>query len=404
MDNKPEPGELRPRRLLIFTPSRLEDVMNKGNVWYVRHYENYFDEVCVAYVFGKEKRSVTQGKTTLTSVAGSSKWLNLALAPVRLFRLARRMQPTMYLTGDQILSWWTGILLRIFMRARVVLMPVSMPEQLYRDHGVSQTGLPIFIERRCIAASFRAAHKILTAQAFGDFVNWLRDAPAAKDKLIVLKTVVDALPTPNFLASLDRLDGRRQKAPYFRLVYVGRLHAEKLVDDLLRVMNAVAKRGYGAERMRLHIIGDGPHRDTLEAMTSNLGLAGSVIFHGSVDNSNLPPLLASMDAFVSTLTGTSLREAALCRLPVVAYDRDWVHGLLIDEKTALLVRPGDIDGFADAVIRLSESPRLREILAENIHVLALTFWSQSSLQESLAELDRMISDCSQRNIQFRLSA
>lgn len=400
MNDKP----IEPRRLLIFTPSRLDDVVSKGNVWYVRHYENYFDEVCVAYVFGAGKRSLTQGKTTLASVAGSSKWLNLALAPLRLYRLARTIQPTVYLTGDQILSWWTGLLLRLLMKAKVVLMPVSMPEQLYRDRGVSQTGLPIFLERRCIAASFRAAHKILTAQAFGDFVNWLKNEPAAKGKLIILKTVVDALPTPGFLASLERVDGQVHKATQFQLVYVGRLHAEKLVDDLLRVLHALRQKGYREDRIKLHIVGDGPHRTTLEATTRDLGLGGSVIYHGSLNNADLPPFLASMDAFVSTLTGTSLREAALCRLPIVAYDRDWVHGLLVDGVTALLVRPGDIEGFADAVIRLSVDRELRQTLARNIHQLALRLWSVSALKGSLEELDHALSEHNERAHGMKVSA
>jgi len=393
-----------PRRLFIFTLSRLDDVRSKGNVWYVRHYENYFDEVWVAYVFGKERRSVTQGKTTLTSVAGSSKWLNLALAPVRLYLLARKIRPTVYLTGDQILSWWTGVLLRVLMKARVVLMPVSMPEQLYRDRGVSQSGLPIFIERWCIAASYRAAYKILTAHAFGDFVNWLKNEPAAKNKLVVLNTLVDALPTPSFLAALGRLDGNRTTGRCFQLIYVGRLHAEKLVDHLLRVMDVVRKRGFGPNRMKLHIVGDGPQRKDLEALTNDLGVAESVLFRGPVDNADLPQMLASMDAFVSTLAGTSLREAALCRLPIVAYDRDWVHGLLVHEATALLVAPGDVEAFAEAVIRLVENTRLSRKLAEGAHQLALSLWSQSSLKDSLAELDQAVSARPQFDKEAKLSA
>jgi len=380
-------------------------MVNKGNMWYVRHYELFFDEVYVAYVFGGEALSFTQGKTTLISVAGRSKWLNLALAPVRLYRLAKRVRPTMYLTADQILSCWTGLLLRVLMKAKVILMPVSMPEQLYRDRGLSQTGMPIVLERRCIAASFRSAYKVLTAHAFGDFVNWLENNPAAKKKLIIVNTVVDALPTPTFMALADRLDQRRQTPPtHFHVVYVGRLHVEKLVDELLLALNAVTKKWHGTPNVRLHIVGDGPCRGVLEAMAKDLGLSGSVVFHGAVANADLPPLLASMDAFVSTLTGTSLREAALCRLPVIAYDRDWIHGLLVNERTALLVRSGDVEGFADAVIRLSNDVGLRQRLAENIHQLALTLWSISSLKDSLEALDRTLSDCSDSVVELNASA
>ena len=139
-------------------------------------------------------------------------------------------------------------------------------------------------------------------------------------------------------------------------------------------------------------------------MTKDLGLVSSVVFHGSVENSDLPELLVGVDAFVSTLTGTSLREAALCRLPILAYDRDWIHGLLVHEETALLIAPGDIEGFANAVIRLAENPQLRQTLADNVYQLALTFWSVSALKDALAELDRALSSCSRPEKEVGVSA
>ncbi len=383
--------QIKTRRLMVFTISRMEDVQAKGNVWYVRHYESYFDEVYVVYLFGREKRAVSEGRITLVSLAGRSRWLNLILAPIRLYLLARKIGPSVFLTSDQVFSWWTGMLLRWLMGAKIVLMPVSMPNQLYQDRGASQTGLPISAERLFLAASYWTADKIITARAFGGYVDWLANEPIAKRKLIVLRTVVDALPTPAFFDSLSRIGCRRKCIPWFQLIYVGRLHREKLVDHLLQVMEIVRCEGYDEKKMRLKIVGDGSDRYRLEGLAKELKVDNSVEFHGAVSNSELPSLLVQADAFVSPLTGTALREAALCRLPIVAYDRDWIHGLLVHETTALLVPSGDIKGFAAQVIRLARDPLLRQTVAENAYQLAQDLWSISSLQESLALLARATS-------------
>ena len=55
------------KRLLLFGMNRLTEAVAKGNLSYLRHYERYFDEVCVVYLHGYCEKPVSMGKTTCIS-------------------------------------------------------------------------------------------------------------------------------------------------------------------------------------------------------------------------------------------------------------------------------------------------------------------------------------------------
>jgi glycosyltransferase involved in cell wall biosynthesis len=366
------------RRLLLFTLTRLEDMLAKGNLWYVRHYEAYFDEVHVVYLLGRPQPVLTQGGTSLVPLGTGRPLIDLFAAPWRLYRYARRIGPSAYLTADQVFSWWVAALVRIVLRARITLMPVCQPEVIYASTGKALSALPIAVERLFVSLSFRAADRVLTGRAFGGFVDWLKGKPRLASKLIVVDSLAEALPAPGFLDTMARVS-RGEPPARPEIVYVGRLSPEKLVEDLVLMMAELKPDG-----LRLVVVGDGPSRAALERLARDEGVADAVVFTGTVPNEDLPPRLKRALAFVSTMTGTSLREAALCRTPIVAYDVDWVKGVFQHGHDALLVAPGDRRALAAEVRRLQKDPELRSRLAHNVGILADRLWSPAALRPSLA--------------------
>jgi glycosyltransferase involved in cell wall biosynthesis len=361
-------------------------MLAKGNVWYVRHYEAYFDRVQVAYLLGGPIGSRAQGGTTLVALGSGRQIVDLLLSPWRLFRFARRVRPSAYLTADQVFGWWTSLLVRMLLRARVRLMPVCQPEVIYAATGRALSSLPIPIERLFVRLSFASADRVLTARAFGSFVEWLRGDASAARKLIVVDTIAEALPGMGFLEEVRRRAAHADPAGAVgtEVIYVGRLSSEKLVDDLLKMVATLAHTGGLPPGTRLRLIGDGPERPRLEALARELGIVDHVEFVGVIPNEDLPQHLLRARAFVSTLTGTSLREAALCGLPVVAYDIDWLSGLLVHEQNALLVPHRDFVALGRELRRLLGDAALRRRLSENIRGLARQLWSTESVASSLA--------------------
>lgn len=375
-----------PKTLLLFTFTHLDEMLSKGNVWYVRYYESYFDKVYVVYLSGDAHPAVKTGGTTLISLGAKNRIANMLLLPFKLYRLARKIKPDSFLTADQVFSWWTSLGLRLFLKAKVVLMPVSMPEEIYKNTGRSLSGLPIWLERISIYLSFSSADKILTGRCFGLFVEWLKKYPAAMNKLIVVDTLVEALPTEKFFTAITVNKGHLLENNVFNLVYVGRLHREKLVKDLILMMSDISKRDSLGKKIVLNFIGDGPERSMLEKLSLELSVAKSVRFLGYVPNERLPEYLLDADIFVSTLTGTALREAALCELPIVAYNMDWVVDLLKHEENALLIPKGSYGQMAEAVMRLLKDDELSKRLSMNAKALATDLWSPLKLRQSLARV------------------
>jgi glycosyltransferase involved in cell wall biosynthesis len=84
---------------------------------------------------------------------------------------------------------------------------------------------------------------------------------------------------------------------------------------------------------------------------------------------DVPEILAALDVLVHCPTapeplGRVLAEAMVVGRPIVAARCGGIPEVVEDGVTGLLVEPGDVAGFASAVIRLLEDPALRERLGK----------------------------------------
>lgn len=358
-------------------------MLEKGNVWYVRHYEQYFDEVHVAYLFGKKDQSYSQGHTHLTSIAGSfgGSAFDLLLAPYRLLQFARKVKPSSYLTGDIVFTWWTSLFVRIMLNAHIVLMPVCLPEDNYANSGKSVSGiLPIWLERLFIKLTFFSADRIIASVEYESHLQWLESDVFARKKTRRVTALVEEFPSPEFYRYLKGNPESLSEEPGATLLYVGRLHPDKLPMDLISMMSFLKDWSIEA---RLEIVGDGQDRQLMEAKVTELELSEQVVFHGAMSNSEIIPLYNRATIYVSTLTGTSLREAGLMGLPIVAYDLSWVKELLRDRQTALLARARDPEDLAKNVTCALGDSSLREKIGKAFRMEARRRWSMDILSKAL---------------------
>ncbi len=149
------------------------------------------------------------------------------------------------------------------------------------------------------------------------------------------------------------------------LVTVARLSGEKGIDDLLRAMALLRDGGL---RVRLQVLGEGPSRGELEALTAELGLGESVRFAGFVPHG--PRMIAALDEgdlFVlpSRSEGLphSVVEAMARALPVLATEVGGLPALLrggvgvvvpVGDPVALAAAARAILTDAEQLGRLSE--------------------------------------------------
>jgi glycosyltransferase involved in cell wall biosynthesis len=369
------------RKLILFTVTDIGDMLKKGNVWYLRHYEAYFDKIYALYILGARQKPITKGNTTLVAVGTGNRVRDLFFAPYRIYKFAKKTGPADYLTADPLFLWWTSILIKFLLKAKVYFLPVCMPDELFKNTNKTLLRIPIWVKKIFLKLSFMAANRVITTKNATIYVKWLKSIRYARNKLQVVDMIVDEMPTMEFYESFGK-ETANMATKERMILYVGRLNREKMVDDIIKMFACIQKNCLDA---RLRIIGDGLERKSLESMAMALGVKDKVEFLGYKPNGELAQYYKSSDVFVSPLTGSSLREAALCKLPIVAYNIDWVRGFLVHEKNALLVERGDVEGMSRQVVRALQDKELSKNIAETLYGYALEKWDRDKIKIGLEQ-------------------
>lgn len=152
-----------------------------------------------------------------------------------------------------------------------------------------------------------------------------------------------------------------------RFAFMGRLVAWKAVDLLLQAARRVAS----TSDIELSILGDGSERPRLARDVQRLGLSDRVTFHGFLPQTECAKVLSTSDALVLPSLyecgGAVVLEAMAMGLPVIA-TRWGGPADYLDEETGILIEPsssaGIVDGFAAAMLELSQSPERRRRLGQ----------------------------------------
>jgi glycosyltransferase involved in cell wall biosynthesis len=149
---------------------------------------------------------------------------------------------------------------------------------------------------------------------------------------------------------------------------VKRLEEECGIHDLIAAVALIKPR---LPETRLMIVGEGSYRDTLKAQVRSLGLEGSVIFTGWVENAQLPYIMNEFDVFGlpsyprTESFGVAVLEALACGTPVVAINDGGPAELIREDVTGYLVSPRSPAAMADALYKLLSNEERRLQMAHN---------------------------------------
>jgi len=141
-------------------------------------------------------------------------------------------------------------------------------------------------------------------------------------------------------------------------------------------------------RHRVIVIGEGPARDWFA------GRAPEAAFAGFQSGDDLGRAVASMDILfnpsVTETWGQVTSEAMAAGVPVVAARATGAIDLVEDGVTGFLVKPQQIQGYAEAIAQLIEDPALRARAGAASHARAAGFrWETANAQVLAAYLDVM---------------
>lgn len=186
-------------------------------------------------------------------------------------------------------------------------------------------------------------------------VQELKDAGVPANKIVTLPNGVD-------VEAITPKEDYELHEPAC-ILYVGRLHAQKGLDILLRAFGRLCRQQHDM-RLVLRLVGDGPLRGSLETLVAQLGLQNRVDFTGLRDD--VLQELQQADVFVlpSRAEGLSnaLLEAMTCGLPVVVSDIPGNREVIADHVNGLRFMVDDVDCLADSLAELLSQRDLRRQL------------------------------------------
>jgi glycosyltransferase involved in cell wall biosynthesis len=166
------------------------------------------------------------------------------------------------------------------------------------------------------------------------------------------------------------------------LLYVGRLGAEKEIEQIKPVLAAIP----GA---RLAIVGDGPHRGNLETYFAGT----STHFVGYLGGEKLAAAYAVADAFIfpsrTETLGLVLLEAMAAGCPVIAARSGGIPDIVTDGQNGYLFDPQDPQGSIVATQKLFGDPEAYLNLRKNARAEAER-WSWASATQQLQRYYRLV--------------
>lgn len=165
---------------------------------------------------------------------------------------------------------------------------------------------------------------------------------AAAERVRVIPNALDPLwPLPETPTRGDR-----------HLLAVSRLHPEHRYKGIDLTIEALARM---PARPRLVVAGHGPDRPWLEALPAARGI--DVSFVGRVDDAALATLYRDAIAFVLPSAGEGFGlvylEAMASALPCIAAAAGGAPEVVLHDRTGVVVAPGDVEGLARAIARVS---------------------------------------------------
>ena len=150
-----------------------------------------------------------------------------------------------------------------------------------------------------------------------------------------------------------------------RVIAVGRLDYQKSFDRLILVWEKVHRQ---MPDWRLDIFGQGEWEEMLQGMIGERGLQECVKLNAPTKNIGKEYSESSMIVMSSHYEGFPMVmiEAMACGLPAVCFDfKCGPRDIITEGENGLVVKDGDIDGLAEAIVKLMKNDELRKRMGEN---------------------------------------
>ncbi|MFH2036471.1 MAG: glycosyltransferase family 4 protein [Candidatus Zixiibacteriota bacterium] len=213
--------------------------------------------------------------------------------------------------------------------------------------------------------------------------SFLKKMITAKDISLEEKIKVVSLPNDETLFYPDSNIHKKKNL----IVSVSRHTVQKRLLYLVKAIKIVKD---SIPDINVEIYGDGPERDKLAGLISELNLENNIALLNPVPQIDLKNIYNKASAVVLNSYeegfGLALTEAMLCETAVVGTDSGGITDIIDNNETGLLVPLDNEQKLADAVIMILSDENLRKKLAESGYQKARAKFSAESSANQYARL------------------
>ena len=187
----------------------------------------------------------------------------------------------------------------------------------------------------------------------------------------------DIVPDKQFVVNEFQLDHHKPI-----IVTIGAVDQSKDHFTFVDTIEKVLKKGLLVQAL---VLGDGPLREVLEKYVRTRSLEKQVRFAGY--RKDVLKILMSADIFMMTSReeglGTSLLDAFLAGIPVVATAAGGIPEIVRHGQTGLLAPVMDSGKLADNIVTILHDNRLREEIIQQAHTFVRNFSKEATSEKTL---------------------
>lgn len=180
-----------------------------------------------------------------------------------------------------------------------------------------------------------------------------------------------------------------------QFVHVGRLVFYKNLEVVIKAIGILKKR---QPNVKLVIVGDGPHRRSLEELANKLGLESNVEFLGYAPLDEKMKIIATSNALVFPSLcegfGLVILEAFSQKKPVLVSNIKPMSDIVSDGKNGFVLDPYDEKAWAEHLLKLIENPSLALEMGQDGSKLLADSFNQDLMYGKIME---MYACCSDKN-------
>lgn len=175
-------------------------------------------------------------------------------------------------------------------------------------------------------------------------------------------------------------------------MFAGRFSYEKGLDRMLRAWKIVTNK---QKDWILKLVGDGELKEQLIDQCKKLGIENNVIFTEATKDIASEYINSSLFLFTSRFEGFGLVlvEAMQCGLPCISFDCPYGPYDIIDNGiNGYIIKNGNIQDFANAVLKLIEDDELRKEMAKAAIEKSKEYLPDKIMQKWIDLFNRLINE------------